>query len=103
MADTLSIKELMKEYDLEIDDIRWHLSFIKAQQLLSYSDNIYELVHLLWSGKLADSLHDMEELYLESLQGDMDRDLIDETGVREIFADAYAQKNRRRWKNGRGL
>ncbi len=89
----------MKEYDLEIDDIRWYKSFVTAQELLSYEDSIEELVQIIWSGNLAGSIHDMEEKYLLELQDRIDRGLTDETGIREILADAYALKNKRRWNS----
>lgn len=87
----------MIEYDLEIDDIRWYKSWITAQELQSYDKNIDELIQLIWSGKLADRLHDMEDRYAEELQDQMNRGILEETGVREIMAEAYALKNKREW------
>jgi len=89
--------ELLKEYDLEVDDIRWYKSCLTAQELLSYVEEHDELVQLIWSGKLSDRLHNMEENYLEELQDHLNREIIDEAGIREILADAYALKNKRIW------
>ena len=88
----------MKEYDLEIDDIRWYKSWLTSQELMSYNEDIDDLVQLIWSGRLAEHLHNMEESYLEDLQDQLERGLLDETGIREVFADAYALKNKRRWE-----
>ena len=97
MTDKLSITELLEEYDLGIDDIRYYKSWVTARQLLTYSDNIDELVSYIWSGRLSDELHDMEDRYIQSLQEQLDRGLADETGIREILADAYALRNKRQW------
>jgi len=97
MSIKLSLVELLKEYDLEVDDIRWYKSFLTAQELLSYVEEHDELVQLIWSGKLSDRLHNMEEAYIEELQDHLNRDIIDEAGIREILADAYALKNKRTW------
>ncbi|MDC7225817.1 MAG: hypothetical protein PQJ61_03515 [Spirochaetales bacterium] len=94
---SFSLEKLMDEYDLEIDDIRWYKSFITSQELLSYSENVDDLVQLIWSGKLASRLYNMEEAYAEELQDQINRGVIDETGIREILADAYALKNKRSW------
>ncbi len=95
----LNLDDLMKEYDLEIDDIRWYKSWLTSQELLSYEKNADELIQLIWSGRLADRLHNMEELYIEDLNDQLQRGLLDETGIREILADAYALKNKRSWNS----
>ena len=70
-----------------------------TNELLSYDDNREELVKLIWSGRLAEKIHNMEETYIEEIQDQLDRDLMDETDVREILADAYALKNKRTWED----
>lgn len=99
MADgKITVKDLLDEYSLSIDDMRWYKSCITAERLLSYSDTIMELVDYIWSGRLSDDLYNIEERYLEDLQDQIDRGLLEETGLREILAEAYAQKNKRSWK-----
>ena len=94
-----NVKELMTEYDLEIDDIRWYKSWLTAQELLSHIEDMNELVQIIWSGELATRLYNMEEEYLEELQDQYDRGLTDETALREILAEAYALKNKRSWND----
>lgn len=101
MSETLSLKELLKEYDLEVDDIRWYKSCITAQELLSYAEEQEELIQLIWSGRLSDNLHNMEENYLEELQDQLNREIMDEVSIREILADTYALKNKRNWSGSR--
>ena len=98
MSDKISLKDLLKEYDLSIDDMRWYKACLTSHELLSYQDNVDELVQLIWSGKLSDELHDMEEKYVKDLQDQLDRDILDEASIRETLAEAYAQKNKRIWK-----
>lgn len=94
---SINFKQLMKEYSLEIDDIRWYKSWVMMRELLSFDENEEDLLKMIWSGKLAENLHDMEEKFIEEMQDQIDRDLMDETDVREILADAYALKNKRSW------
>lgn len=84
----MTITELMKEYSLEIDDIRWYLSIIEAERLLSFPKDKKELIRYIWSGELADNLYNMEEKYLTTLQDQMDRNITDESDIRDFFKDA---------------
>ncbi len=94
----MTVKELLEEYGLEIDDIRWYCSVLQANRLISFADDQDELVRQIWSGRLSDDLHNMEEKFLEALEDQWERDVTDESGLREIMADAYAMKNKRSWK-----
>jgi len=88
----VKIADLMKELDLQIDDIRWLLSLQQAERLLQYKDRPAELARLIWSGALEQELYNMEERLVEQLQRDLDQGLRDETGVREILAKAAAAR-----------
>jgi hypothetical protein len=92
----MNVKTLMKEYGFELDDIRWYLSWETAVRLLGYQSEPEELARLVWSGRLADELYDMEERFLEELQDKVDRSLTDEHRVRELFAEIEREKRRRR-------
>jgi len=78
----------MKEYNLEIDDIRWFLSIREAERLLSFPQDRKELIRYIWSGELENNLYNMEEKYLENLQEQMDRNITDEADVRDFFKEA---------------
>jgi hypothetical protein len=92
MKRTLKVVELMRELDLEIDDIRWYLSAQQSERLLQYRSRPAELVRLIWSGALERELYNMEERLVEQLQRDLDQGLRDEVGVREILAKAAAAR-----------
>ena len=91
----VKIRELMQEYDLEIDDLRWHLSVQLAQRLLSYREKKRELIRLIWSGSLESELYDMEERFLEELQNRLDGGSRDEIQVRGILKEVAASRQKR--------
>lgn len=91
----MTVRQLMDEYDLEIDDIRWYLSGLKAYALLELRDEPEELTRRIWSGALESELYDLEERYLRDLEDQLNRDVIDETVVRDILQEAVAAKRKR--------
>jgi predicted transcriptional regulator len=91
----VKIRELMQEYDLEIDDLRWHLSTLQAERLLSYREKKRELIRLIWSGSLEGELYDMEERFLAELQNRLDKGSRDEIQVREILKEVVASREMR--------
>ena len=91
----VKISDLMQEYDLEIDDLRWHLSTVLAQRLLSFREKRRELARLIWSGSLEEELYDMEERFLAQLQNRLDGGSRDEVQVREILKEVVASRERR--------
>jgi DNA-binding transcriptional MerR regulator len=88
----VKIIDLMRELDLEIDDLRWYLSAQQTERLLQYRSRPAELARLIWSGALEQELYNMEERLVEQLQQDLDQGLRDEVGVREILAKAGAAR-----------
>jgi len=89
------INSLLKEYSLEIDDIRWFISYQKTNSILSNSDNPNDLTKIIWSGKLEADLYNMEEKYLDDITSQLDRGLIDEAWIREQFSEASEIRCRR--------
>lgn len=92
----MTITELMKEYNLEIDDIRWYLSIMEAEKLLNFPLDKKELTRYIWSGELADNLYNMEEIYLNLLQDQMDRLITDESHIRDILKEAELSSIKRK-------
>ncbi|MCD6397313.1 MAG: hypothetical protein J7L71_07210 [Spirochaetaceae bacterium] len=89
------IANLLKEYSLNIDDIRWLISSRITEQILSDKDSPIEITKKIWSGKLEAELYNMEEKYMEDLEFQLDRGLIDEAWIRELFAETSELKCRR--------
>jgi len=86
----------MKEYNLEIDDIRWFLSNREAERLLSFPQDRKELIRYIWSGELENNLYNMEEKYIENLQEQMDRNITDESDVRDFLKEAELAAHKRK-------
>jgi hypothetical protein len=91
----VNIGEMMKEYDLEIDDVRWYLACLQADRLLGYRDKKRELIRLIWSGELEGALYDMEERFLGELQGRLDRGTRDEIQVRSVLREVVSCREKR--------
>ncbi len=96
----MTVRTIMEEYSLEIDDIRWYLSSETTEQILTYKDKPNELTRFIWSGQLVDQLYNMEDRFLKDLQDRLDRGLTDEQRAREIFADALSAKRKRSRQDG---
>jgi hypothetical protein len=91
----VKINELIQEYDLEIDDIRWYLASLQANRLLSFRDNKLELTRLIWSGTLEGELYDMEERFLGELQDRLEGGSRDEAQVRTILKEVVYSREQR--------
>jgi len=72
------IKTLMKEYSIELTDIRWLIAHRITVSILSDRDNSEEITRRIWSGKLESELYNMEEKFLEDIKLQFERGLIDE-------------------------
>ncbi len=86
------VKELMKEYNLSIDDIRWYLSSMMMEKILSLKAAPEELTKYIWSGQLDTDLYNMEETYLNEIEDSFESSRADESSIREQFAEASARK-----------
>lgn len=91
----MNINEMMQEYELEIDDVRWYLACRQADRLFSYRDKKRELIRLIWSGELEGALYDMEERFLGELQGRLDGGSRDEIQVRGVLRDMVSCREKR--------
>lgn len=91
----MTIKNLLVEYDIEIDDVRWYLSKLQAERLLEYRDDMARLQRLIWSGKLEAELYHIEERFLVELQDKYDSKQSDESEIRTIFSEIRAEKSKR--------
>ena len=91
----MKVTEMMKEFDLGIDDVRWHLAAEQAERLLQYRERPYELTRLVWSGSLEGELYDMEERFLQALQEELDRRLRDPASVRALLRKVAESRQKR--------
>lgn len=91
----MNIQELIAEYGIETDDIRWYLSSQKSYELLQFINHKDDLTEYINSGRLEEELYNMEESYVLDLQDLADRGKIDEVNVREEFNNIIVLKKRR--------
>lgn len=94
----MKIYELMKEYKIEMDDVRWFLSLQKARDLATKALDPVDLVVYVHSKELEADLYDMEQRYLDEVQSQWDLKRFDEADVREVLYRINREKNRRREK-----
>ena len=92
----MAIKDLLEEYGLEIDDVRWFLAARLTEKILSYRETPIDLTRMIWSGGIENELYNMEERYIEDLQDDLNRDFRDEARIREILNEVDAAKRVRK-------
>lgn len=91
----MTVKELLDEQNIEIDDVRWYMSSYMAQRILSYQSEPDLLIRYIWSGELEGDFYNMEEKLINDLQDQWDRDLTDETRIRELINEMVYLKQKR--------
>lgn len=91
----MNVKALLKEYNLEIDDVRWYLSEVMCQRLSSMQENPDEITRFIWSGEMSDELYNMEESFLQTLQDQLDEKTLDEAHLRDTLSEMEASRRRR--------
>jgi hypothetical protein len=92
----MRLSDYLDEYDVTIDDVRWHLSLAEAARLLTYTEDPVELARLIWAGTLESELHDMEEELLKRTQEDLDAGRIDEEKIHLLMEEIRASRISRR-------
>jgi hypothetical protein len=93
--------QIMAEYGLGIDDVRWYLALQQADRLLQYRQRRLELARLIWSGRLEADLYEMPERFLQEMQARLERGTRDEAQVRTIFRQVADSRDQRP-RPGRG-
>ena len=91
----MRVNELLAEYDIELDDVRWYLSYQTSLRLLEYREMPYDLCRLIWSGRLEADLYRMAERYIAELEEKLENRQTDENEIRKILAEVDAAKSRR--------
>ena len=92
----MTVEEIMDEYDLSIDDLRYYLSYELAESLLTYEEDPHGLARYLWSGELESRLYNIADRFIDEKKEELQRGLIDEARLRERFREAVRVKQGRR-------
>ena len=91
----MQVKDILNEYRIELDDIRWYLSDKTAIELLAYRERQTELVKFIWSKALEDSLYNMEERFLADLEEQFEKRQIDEVFLRNLCLECLSLRRKR--------
>jgi len=91
----MDIKSLLNEYSLEIDDVRWYLSLVLTERMLSMAEKPDELTKFIWSSELSDELYNMEERFLKTMQDQIDEKTLDESHLRDMLSEMETARRRR--------
>ena len=83
----MTVKSIIEEYAIELDDIRWYLSVREADRLLTYRDDVRTLATLIQSGRLEADWYRMAERFLDELQEKLEKRTVDEAEIRKICAE----------------
>jgi hypothetical protein len=94
----MTIQELLDEYNLATDDIRWSLSLRITESILHKLENRNpeELTGYIWSGELGDNLYDMEERWIRDRGDRLNRAILDEGHLRDELSQMALDKINRR-------
>ena len=90
----MNVARLMKEYNLETDDIRWSLSCRVSERLmfLHETDGPEALIRDIWSGSLEDTLYNMEERWMNNRDDGLSRGILDEGHLRDEMSQMALDK-----------
>ncbi|MGL1891940.1 MAG: hypothetical protein OCD02_09955 [Spirochaetaceae bacterium] len=92
----MNIKQLMEEYSIESNDVRWYLCNNLAFSLLDYQNDQDGLTKHLESGQLEVDMYNLEDKYIDDLQDLTDRNKIDDVNIRETFNKIAILKSKRK-------
>ena len=91
----MTMQQLLEEYDLDLDDVRWYLALSEAERLIAYKDRPLDLAREIWAGRLEAELYNMEERYLADRDERLANKLTSEHRIREELGEVRVAKRRR--------
>jgi len=89
----MTVEQLMDEYGLSMNDIRWYLCSQITYGILELTKAPDEITAYLWSGKLEADLYNAEEKYIDNLQDELDKEIKTEAEIRDIFSSVVARRD----------
>ncbi len=94
----MTIEELLHEYNLADDDIRWSLSLQMAETLAIriQDDGIESAARFFWSGEAADALYDIVERWIRDRGDGLSRGILDEGHLRDELSRMTLDRINRR-------
>jgi hypothetical protein len=94
----MTIHELLDEYNLEPDDIRWSLCLRLTESIVQKLEieGPEAVSRDLWSGKIGDDLYDMEERWTRDRGDRLNRSILDEGHLRDELSKISLDRINRR-------
>ena len=89
----VTIEQLMDEYGLSMNDIRWYLCSQITYGILELTKTPDEITAYFWSGKLEVDLYNIEERYIADLQEELEKSIKTEAEIRDIFSTVIARRD----------
>ena len=91
----MTVEEIVEEYGLTVDDLRYYLAYKLAEEFLTYQEDPHGLARTLWSGEAERRLYNMADRFLETEREELARNSGDESRLRERLREALEIKRRR--------
>jgi len=94
----MTIHELLDEYNLATDDIRWSLSLKASESIIHTLETggPEDLTREIWSGETGDRLYDMEERWIRDRGDRLNRAILDEGHLRDELSQMVLDRINRR-------
>lgn len=89
----MTVEQLMDEYGLSMNDIRWYLCSQITFGILELTKTPDDITSYLWSGKLEADLYNIEEKFIAALKEEMEKEIKTEAEIRDIFSSAVARRD----------
>lgn len=97
----MKITDRLAEFHLTIDDVRWYLCVEKTKEWAGLQATPFACVEWMHSKRLEADLYNMEAVFLENLQRELDERKTDEATVLEILYRINREKANRRQRQVR--
>lgn len=94
----MNIHELLDEYNLEPDDIRWSMCLQLTESIVTRleAEGPLGVTRELWSGNIGDELYDIEERWVRDRGDRLNRTVLDEGHLRDELSQMSLDKINRR-------
>ncbi len=91
----MNFTELLEEQGLELDDVRWYCAEQYADQILTLGEQKGDLIHAVWSGRVESELRNLGEVFIDQVDQDFRKNLIDESDLHRYVQDIMNSRKRR--------
>lgn len=80
----MSVKQILKDHDIDTNMLRWYLSFQQMQILMEMKKDPDAMCKYIWSKQLEDRLYDMEDRFFADLEEDYRKGIKTENDIEQL-------------------